>query len=65
MQKTFTAVRSDVVEGIPTIMERTMVNAQNGHRTEVTFTEIRYNVGIKEDLFTERYLRNAPTQWIR
>lgn len=65
LYKTFTADRIENVEGIPTIMKRTMANVQNGHRTEVTFSEVNYNVGLKDDLFSERYLRNAPRPWIQ
>jgi len=65
LYKTFTADRIETIQGIPTIMKRTMANVQNGHRTEVTFSEVRYNVGLKESLFSERYLRSAPREWIR
>lgn len=63
--KTFTADKIEDVQGIPTITIRIMANVQNGHRTEVTFTEVKYNVGLKDDLFSERYLRSAPREWIR
>jgi len=63
LYKTFTADKIDV-KGVPTIMRRTMTN-KNGHRTEVTILKINYNVGIEKDIFTERYLRGAPQQWIQ
>jgi hypothetical protein len=44
---------------------RSMKNLQSGHHTEVVFRETEFDVGIKQDIFTERYLRDAPTQWIR
>jgi outer membrane lipoprotein-sorting protein len=65
LYKTFTANKIEDVQGVPTIMKRTMANVQNSHRTEVTFLEIKYNVGLKDDLFSERYLRNAPREWIQ
>ena len=63
LYKTFTADKIDV-KGVPTVMRRTMTN-NNGHRTEVTIQKIDYNVGIEKDIFTERYLRSAPQQWIQ
>lgn len=65
LYKTFTADRIEDVQGTPTIMQRTMANVQNGHRTETIFSEVKYNVGLKDNIFSERYLRSAPRKWIR
>ncbi|MFQ5866363.1 MAG: outer membrane lipoprotein-sorting protein [bacterium] len=65
LYKTFTADKIESVHGIATIMQRTMANVQNGHRTVVTFEKVSYNVGLKEDIFSERYLRTAPRKWIQ
>jgi hypothetical protein len=48
-----------------TITARSMKNLQSGHRTEVIYREVGYDVGLKPDIFTERYLRDAPGQWVR
>jgi outer membrane lipoprotein-sorting protein len=50
---------------IPTIIRRTMKNLKTGHRTDVTYTSVFYNVGLKNDIFAERYLRNPPDEWIK
>ncbi|HIE26659.1 TPA: outer membrane lipoprotein-sorting protein, partial [Candidatus Poribacteria bacterium] len=65
LHKVFTADEVKEIDNISTIMKRTMENKQNGHRTEVTFTEVKYNLGLPETLFSERSLRRAPMQWIR
>lgn len=52
-------------KSFPTVIKRTMKNLKTGHRTEVTFTSVSYNVGLKDDIFTERYLRNPPRRWIK
>lgn len=65
LYKVFTAVEIKEVQGFPTIMQRRMENTKSGHRTEVTSSEVKYNVGLKDDLFSERYLRSAPREWIR
>jgi outer membrane lipoprotein-sorting protein len=65
LHKTFTAAKIETVQGIETIMQRTMTNNKNGHHTIVVFEKVKYNVGLKEDIFTERYLRNAPQEWIQ
>lgn len=53
------------INGIPTAAKRTMKNIKTGHRTEVTFHEVSYNLGIGDDIFTERYLRRPPGEWIK
>ncbi len=65
LYKIFTADKIETVQGIVTIMQRTMANIQNGHSTVVMFGEVSYNIGLKEDIFSERYLRSAPRQWIK
>jgi outer membrane lipoprotein-sorting protein len=49
----------------PTVTRRTMKNLKAGHRTEVTYTSVSYDVGLQENIFTERYLRNPPERWIK
>ena len=49
----------------PTATRRTMKNLKAGHRTEVTYTSVLYNVGLQDNIFTERYLRNPPERWIK
>ncbi len=63
--RTFTADEVREVDGHWTATRRTMRDAQSGHRTEVVYQEVEYGVGLGEDLFSERYLRRPPRQWIR
>ena len=53
------------IGGLPTITKRIMKNVKTGHRTEVAFQEVEYNLGLKDDIFSERYLRRPPSEWIR
>ena len=62
--KVFTADEIKDVKGFPTVTKRTMKNLQSGHRTEVTFTKVDYNIGIEDSLFSERYLKQPPKKWI-
>src|SRR4030043_778853 len=52
-------------KNFPTVVKRTMKNLKTGHRTEVTFTPVSYNIGLQDNIFTERYLRNPPERWIK
>ncbi len=50
---------------VATVVKRTMRNVKTGHRTEVTFSEVEYDVGLGDDLFSEASLRRPPRRWIR
>ncbi len=63
--RTFTADEVREVDGHWTVTHRIMRDAQSGHRTEVVYDEVSYGVGLGEDLFSERYLRRPPRQWVR
>src|SRR3989338_1543004 len=65
LYRQFEAQEIKDVNGTPTITKRLMRNVKTGHRTEVTFQTVEYNVGIKDDIFSERYLRRPPLEWIR
>jgi hypothetical protein len=47
-----------------TVVKRTMKNVKTGHRTEVSFISVSYNIGLTHDIFTERYLRRPPRKWL-
>ncbi len=65
LYKVFTADEIKDINGFPTVVKRTMRNLQSGHKTEVTFEEVKYNVGLKDSIFSERYLRRPPRKYIR
>jgi hypothetical protein len=48
-----------------TVTLRRMENLKKGSSTTVEFTDIRYDQGLGESLFTERYLKNPPRKYIR
>ncbi|MBI5149326.1 MAG: outer membrane lipoprotein-sorting protein [Candidatus Omnitrophica bacterium] len=65
LYRQFEAQEIESLNGIPTITKRVMKNTKTGHRSEATFQEVEYNLGIGDDTFSERYLRKAPVQWIK
>ncbi len=65
LSRVFTADEIQEIDGIPTVMKRTMSNEKKKHQTEVTFLEVVYNQGLPDNLFTERSLRNPPSKWLR
>ncbi len=65
LYRQFEAFEIKDINGIPTATKRVMKNVKTGHRTEVTFQSTEYNLGIGDDIFSERYLRRPPAEWIK
>ena len=53
------------INGIPTVTIRAMENVKKGSKTIVDFSKITYDVGIDDDVFTERYLKTPPRKFIK
>jgi len=60
----FTADKIDTIDGIVTVTQRSMDNVKKGQKTTVTFDKIQYNVGLTDDIFTERYLKTPPRKFV-
>ena len=63
--KEFAAAEIKEIDGLPTIMNRTMKNIKTGHQTVVEFSEVKYRLALKAEEFSERALRNPPRSWIK
>lgn len=62
--KLFEALEMEEVDGILTITKRRMTNPKKEHQTTVAFSEVAYDIGVEEDIFTERYLKSPPSNLI-
>ena len=65
LYKVFTAEEVRDISGFPTITKRKMENVKNKRQTSVVYSQIEYNVGLKDDIFTERYLKTPPREYIQ
>jgi len=65
LYKIFSAEELKQIQGFWTVTKRRMQNVKTGHQTLVSFKDIQYNLGMEENLFTERYLKNPPSKWIK
>lgn len=46
----------------PTVVRSQAKDLETGSQTVMEFINVRYNVGLDDSLFTERYLRRAPNE---
>lgn len=49
----------------PTVVLSVVCDLNTGSKTEMQFSNVKYNIGIKDNIFTERYLRRPPREAIR
>ncbi|MBN2707365.1 MAG: outer membrane lipoprotein-sorting protein [Deltaproteobacteria bacterium] len=54
------ALKTETIEGHPTVVESRVENLAAGSVTISRFSNISYDIDLKEDLFSERYLRRPP-----
>ncbi len=65
LARVFTAEEVKEIQGFWTVTKRLMKNVQTGHSTEAVLGDVRYNLKLAPDLFSERALRAPPTELVR
>lgn len=63
--RTFEALKVQQIQGVPTITQARMTDKAMGGATTITYSRVKYNVGLPGDVFTERSLRAAPEQFLK
>jgi outer membrane lipoprotein-sorting protein len=56
------ALKTKVIDGFPTVTESKVTDLAAGSSTISKFSNIKYNVGLKDKIFTERSLRRPPRE---
>ncbi|MFN2351784.1 MAG: outer membrane lipoprotein-sorting protein, partial [Kiritimatiellia bacterium] len=56
------AARIETIQGHPTVMESVVENLKSGGRTVNVFSNVAYDIGLNEAIFTERFLRRPPRE---
>jgi outer membrane lipoprotein-sorting protein len=52
------------IQGFKTVTKAKMSDLKSGGNTVNEYSNVEYNTGLPEDIFTERYLRRAPRQYL-
>lgn len=56
------ALKAESIDGFPTVTESRVSDLRTGSKTTLTFSNIHYNVGLQDRIFTERFLRRPPKE---
>ena len=66
--KLYRIIESQKIEKIQeftTVVKSVVSDLKTGSKTEMEFSNVKYNINLKDSIFTERYLRRPPREAIR
>ncbi|MBE8167410.1 MAG: outer membrane lipoprotein-sorting protein [Shewanella sp.] len=58
-------IKSAVIQEHPVVIKVSIKNLANGNSTIMQMRGIAFDLGIPQQIFNERSLRNPPSQWLR
>ncbi len=64
LYKIIEALEVKDVDGHPTVTKSKATDLTVGSNTVIDFSNIEYDLGLEDSIFTERYLRRPPRKWL-
>ncbi|MDP7421032.1 MAG: outer membrane lipoprotein-sorting protein, partial [bacterium] len=62
--RVYEALKVDNIQGYPTVVMARMKNLKGGE-TVIEYSNVKYDIGLPETIFTERYLKRVPRKYLR
>ena len=59
------ALKVETIQGYSTVTQSSMENLKTGTKTLMRYSQVNYDIEVPEEVFTERYLRSAPMNYLR
>jgi len=53
------------IQGYPTVTKARMTDLRTKGYTDMEYKDVRYNIGLPESVFSERYLRRPPIKYLK
>lgn len=63
--RVYEALGVETIQEYPTVVKSKMTDLRTGGNTVIEYNDVKYNVGLPDSIFTERYLRNPPREHLR
>lgn len=60
-----TVKKTEDVQGYATVLHSRIEQLSNGSFTEMQFRNVEYNLGLPDNIFSDRSLRNPPAKWLK
>lgn len=61
----YEALGVKTIQGHPTVVKSRMTDLRDKSYTLLEYADVQYDVGLTEDIFTQRYLRRAPRKYLK
>jgi outer membrane lipoprotein-sorting protein len=61
----YAALEVQSIQGYPTVTKARMKDLRTDGNTVIEYSDVKYNIDLPEDVFTERYLRRPPLTYLR
>jgi hypothetical protein len=65
LYRTIESTKVEVIQDFPTVVKSVVSNLKTGSKTEMEFSKVKYNLKLKDSIFTERYLQRPPREAMR
>ncbi len=63
--RVYEAVEVKTIQEYPTVVKSRMKDLRTKGETVIEYSRVKYDVGLPENIFTERYLRRAPRKYLK
>jgi outer membrane lipoprotein-sorting protein len=60
--KRYNALKVDEIDGHPTVTQSRMTDMRDKSFTVMSYSDVKYDIDLPDDVFTQRYLRKPPTE---
>ena len=63
--RVYEALNVEEIQGYRTVTKSKMQDLRRNSHTVIEYRDVKYDIGLPEDIFTERYLRRPPTEYLK
>lgn len=63
--RVYEALKVETIQGYPTVTKDRMKDLRTQSETIKEYSSVKYDIGFPENIFSERYLRRAPTKYLK
>jgi len=61
----YNALKVETVQAHPTVVKSSMADLRDKSHSLLEYSDVKYDAGVPESVFTERYLRKPPTEYLK
>lgn len=65
LYRSYQALSVETIQNYASVVRSSMTDHRLGGKTEMSYSKVTYDVGVPEDVFSERYLRSPPRKYLR